>query len=210
MRAATGCFDGGDGNAATLDGFTADELQPIDLTRSRMKVGRWYGPVGFTGSGSMTVGRLLLSPIVFHRACTLDRIACSHTTTVASSVARLGIYSDDGTGWPGNLLLDAGTVVTSSGSGPKEIAISQAVSGGLYWTAFVSQGGASGPTFKTASGSNYGWLNTGAANTAEANSFTAGIGAISQDGVAGALPATFSGTTARATGIVSVQVRASA
>ena len=204
-----GCSDVG--NADTLDGFTAAQLTDIGLASSPMKVGRYYGPLPWSSTtAALTVDLMHLTPIAIRRACTLDRIACAHVSAVASSVARLGIYSDDGTGWPGNLLLDAGTVVTSSGSGPKEIAISQAVSGGLYWTAFVSQGGASGPTFKTASGSNYGWLNTGAANTAEANSFTAGIGAISQDGVAGALPATFSGTTARATGIVSVQVRASA
>lgn len=69
----------------------------------------------------------------------IDRLGCEVTTAAATAVGRLGIYEDDGTGRPGVLLLDAGTVDAST-TGAKEIAIATlALPDPLYWAVLVSQ-----------------------------------------------------------------------
>ncbi len=65
-----------------------------------------------------------------------DRIAMNATTGSAGN-ARLGIYDDTGNLYPNNLILDAGTVDTTS-AGVKTITISQTLyADKLYWLAIV-------------------------------------------------------------------------
>jgi hypothetical protein len=63
-------------------------------------------------------------------------------TLQASNTYRLGIYQDNGSGVPGALILDAGTIDAST-TGQKSITISQSLSG-LIWLAAVEQGGSGG------------------------------------------------------------------
>lgn len=56
----------------------------------------------------------------------------------AGGVVRLGIYDTDSRGRPGNLVLDAGTVASTS-TGVKTITISQSLSAGKYFLTAVSQ-----------------------------------------------------------------------
>lgn len=57
----------------------------------------------------------------------------------ATSVFRFGIYADDGSGFPGALILDAGTVATAT-TGNKILAIAAlALQPGLYWFGGVIQ-----------------------------------------------------------------------
>lgn len=80
-------------------------------------------------------------PFFVARTEKFDRIAIN-VTVAAASLARLGIYADDGTIAPGRLVLDAGEVSLTP-SGVKEITISQELIGGqLYWLALVSDAGA--------------------------------------------------------------------
>lgn len=72
-------------------------------------------------------------PIFIPKDCTLDTIGVQVSTLLASTAIRLGIYdASPTTGLPANRLLDAGTVVGTS-VGVKTIAISQAVTAGVYW-----------------------------------------------------------------------------
>lgn len=164
------------------------------LNLSGIKAGRYLIPEGTTAAYRMANGEMYVAAILIPAACTVDRISCKIADAAGSGgTTRLGIYSPDANNMPGALLLDAGTV-DATGTGVKEITISQALSAGWYWLAAVNQGAAS-PTanlyyFNDGSKvirTNY----LGAANFSESpqQSFTV-------SGVTGALPAnpTFSAT----------------
>lgn len=172
-----------------------------------MVVGLYY-PTGINASTiPTTVNRVYYVPISFRRACTLDRIGFTGlTAAVASSVARLGIYTDTD-GRPGSLVVDAGTVSTDAGLSAKEIVISQAVDRGRYWLACVSQGGASGATLR----SSLGYANGHLVSSAVAADFNGGglASGFYESGVSGALPATAT-PVALLSGVPVMIVRASA
>lgn len=125
-------------------------------------------------------------------AVTLDRIQVQHfTTQAAGEVARLGIYNDNGRGYPGTLLLDAGTVDLSTAIATKSITINQAVAAGLYWLVCVKQG----------TGSTSALVTFGADDQLQSpfmpcHSTTLFWGYVAwrQTGVTGALPSTFTTT----------------
>jgi len=80
------------------------------------------------------------SPLHIPIACTIDRIACEVTGVGSvNSVVRLGIYADNGFGYPGALVLDAGTV-SGTTTGIKEVTISKALAAGRYWLVGCNQG----------------------------------------------------------------------
>lgn len=144
------------GGAATLAvGTTAGTVAAGD--DSRFGGGGGYaGPVLMSGtyaawSGNPTTVNVGISaafsgmfwtPFPISRAVTIDRIGVYVTGDGgASSLLRLGIYSQAATGGPGALLLDAGTV-SCNGTGFKEITVSQALSAGMVWLCAVRQGNA--------------------------------------------------------------------
>ena len=90
------------------------------------------------GSTTTTAGSsndLKATPIFIPNDVTADRIGVDVTTSAASSNIRLGIYNDSN-GRPDTLLLDAGSVATTS-TGLKEITISQALSKNTwYWLVY--------------------------------------------------------------------------
>jgi hypothetical protein len=101
-----------------------------------LQSGRYYFAPNFTASAtlaSMGTGTLHVLPWSVPNTVTLSRIGAEVTIIgdVGSKV-RLGIYNDDGTGRPGTLLLDAGTIAGDSAT-VQEIVISQLVPTGLYW-----------------------------------------------------------------------------
>lgn len=140
-----------------------------------------------TGSTAMRSTAFLID-----RACTLSSLSIFVTTAVASSTVRLGIYADDGAGRPGSLVLDAGTVATDT-TGFKELAITQALTAGLYWFGVAQQGGASPiSTQAVASGSNGLWNVKSTSSGDAGNMLTFGYTGYKMSGtVAGALPSTW-------------------
>ncbi len=82
-----------------------------------------------------TIGRLWASPLPVSRALTIDRLAVDVTTLQAASLNRLGLYASTADGLPGALLVDGGTVDTST-TGLKEVTVDVAVNPGLYWGAW--------------------------------------------------------------------------
>lgn len=105
----------------------------------------WYyhAPEFGYGNANATPGSVnrTFAWLVELRAGTLDRLGVEVGATGAGSAIRLGIFSADADGFPGALLLDAGTVDTSGSTGFKEISISQAVTAGTYWLSYTWQGG---------------------------------------------------------------------
>lgn len=71
-------------------------------------------------------------PFTVYASTAFSAIGINVSTLQAGSTVRLGVYADDGTGKPGNLVFDAGTVDSSS-TGMKEIAITQTLPAGTYW-----------------------------------------------------------------------------
>jgi hypothetical protein len=95
-----------------------------------------HAATDMTVSGALVNNRLYAIPFVCPKTVTADMISVYCTTSVGSGALRLGIYSDTN-GEPGTLLLDAGTVDTSS-TGLRYINISQSLTGGvLYWLAAI-------------------------------------------------------------------------
>ena len=89
---------------------------------------------------TLTANRLYATPFWVARAMTVDRIAIEVATAgAAGEAARLGIYKDGTNLYPGDLVVDAGTVAVDS-TGIKTVTISEALTKGLYWVAVVSDG----------------------------------------------------------------------
>jgi hypothetical protein len=103
--------------------------------------GRYWvnGPGLSNANPTAAADQLILSPIEVPLDCTLDRIGIWVAVAgSAGALVRLGIYAYNG-GFPGALLLDAGTVdVTSIGF--KSATISLAVTAGFYFAGAVQQG----------------------------------------------------------------------
>lgn len=90
-------------------------------------------------AAAVLANTLYAIPINVPRKMTLDLLAIQVTIGAADKSVRLGIYADGTNLYPGTLVLDAGAVGVAT-TGVKSIAISQQLTKGLYWLAFVSDG----------------------------------------------------------------------
>lgn len=113
----------------------------------------WYqaGGLGISfgiGTVVVAVGTLIAIPFPVSRRKDFDRIAFRVTTGGgAGSVARAGIYADDGSVYPGALVADGGEHVTTS-TGVKSSTIAVTLDGGaLYWLVYLC--GTAAPTIAT-------------------------------------------------------------
>lgn len=123
---------------------------PVDLTNTirpgggyarRLRKNRWFSaPFGPSAPIAPVLNNLCVVPVVFQRAVDIDKLGLSVTTAVAASTVRMGIYADAGNGYPGALILDGGTV-DSSTTGAKTLSITRTtLPPGTYWLAYVLQG----------------------------------------------------------------------
>jgi len=118
---------------------------PYDLSyyrRTGATANRYYTmpmtATNLSATATPAANSLNAHPLVVARGVTLDTIAIK-VTTAAGTLARLGIYNDDGNLYPSSLVLDAGTVSTTT-TGVKTITISQSLAKGLYWLAILANG----------------------------------------------------------------------
>jgi hypothetical protein len=165
------------GNTNSTSGYHVPRLLAGEVTT---------GLVVSTNTGVVNNGLMRLYQFVIHEPMTLTLIGCEVVTTPggAGSVTRLGIYGDNN-GVPGDLILDAGTVDTTT-TGVKQLAISQAVPAGSIYCCAVTQGAPStAPTYRL--------MNLGAGQVKfPVASITGNMTRTSyiQSGVTGALPTT--------------------
>ena len=154
--------------------------------------GSYYGPavVPDYSGGTSANGNMYLTEFPVTADVTLDRLAINcHTTGSAGSVCRLGIYRDNGAIGPDALVLDAGTVDTST-TGRKEATISQALTPDLYWLAVVAQGApATNPAIGRTVPNTQRGMQWGTPHGHSSN-FTINIVAFMRAGITGALPST--------------------
>lgn len=98
-----------------------------------------------TSSSSATVGSLyaLPFPVDVPPPSGVNALAVRVQTAAAGSTVALGVYADNGHGFPGAKVADAGTVDCSSG-GDKYAVVSWTPTTGLYWLAVLALGAAPG------------------------------------------------------------------
>lgn len=119
------------------------------------------------------------------KTTSFDRIACEVTTAgTGTSVMRLGIYADDGGGYPGALLLDAGTIDATS-TGSKQITIAVTLTPGVWWLPVSPQTITGSPVLR---GTNSPYLIAPKVSLTD----SAGFNSWKQTGITGALPAAWS------------------
>lgn len=165
------------------------------ITYPGLKSGRWVVPT-FASHAAIAQGQNAFSavPLFVGKQSTVDMIGVNVTVAGgAGCVLHLGIYADDGFGFPGALVLDAGSVSGTS-TGNRTIAISQVLPAGLYWLACAVRVAGS-PTI-TASGGTPAPYPVSYASLA--NAMLGGHGGYTDaltGGVDLALPSTWTGTT---------------
>jgi hypothetical protein len=149
-------------------------------------------PFAATTSATLANGTLRVTPWLITRACTLTALGAEVTVIGdVGSLLRLGIYADNGSYYPGALVLDAGTIAGDSATVQAITGLTTALTPGIYWVGGVVQAvTVTQPTVRTQGT----WtppcpIGTGAALPGAGNTVTG----YSMTGVVGALGA-FSGT----------------
>lgn len=150
-------------------------------------VGMWMEApgIGNRATGTPTLNELRAVPWVVPRTSRWDRAGIENKTVGgAGSITRIGLYRDNGAGYPGALYVDFGTF-DSTVAAMLANTVDFTVAPGIWWAAAVAQIAA--PGWETTS--NFNWL----VNTQDPSVGSASAG-YSQAGVTGALPATFTTT----------------
>ena len=194
IASQVGVLDAADNYIGSTEESILAELPARFAWYGRPAAGQYFRSTGNQTAVAATASRLCYLPVEFGAPLTIDRLGVSITTAGAGSTVRLGIYASAANGYPGALLLDAGTI-DSSTTGLKEITMSLAVRAGRYWLAAAAQGGTP-PSTRIVTNSKM------SAMSGFVTTFTGGAGPttptllvgtnptqIFEDGVAGALPA---------------------
>lgn len=129
---------------------------PMATAYPAFKSGHYYyagSPGGNATSGALGNGTPRVLPMIVPYAVSIAKIGAEFTVAGDNvSILRLGVWNDDGTGIPGTLALDAGsistgtsdsgTVATGGTPGTYEITLGSplVLTPGLYWLGAVVQG----------------------------------------------------------------------
>jgi hypothetical protein len=102
-------------------------------------------------SATQANNNVRVSAWIVTASITITRLFAEYTVAGnAGAVFRIGIWNDDGTGQPGTLVLDAGTIAVDGTPAVSELTVSQALSPGLYWVGGAVQSAATTlPTMRT-------------------------------------------------------------
>lgn len=118
----------------------------LPYTRNSVRVGAdiYYATeVGVTGTEAITAGTQYFIPFRFDNKCSIKKIGFECTATVASAVARLGVYRDAGLyhARPGDLIAEAtGTVAASAAAfNEGDFTAASITKPGLYWLSLAMQ-----------------------------------------------------------------------
>lgn len=172
----------------------ADVRAPTFSYRS----GHYYisGQATVTTTATCTLDHLRLHPYVVPSTLSIAKLGLSVTGAGgAGSVIRLGIYADNGSGYPGALVLDAGAGIDGTSATVQEITLenAQVLDAGLYWFGGVGQVGTAATVRTFATPGNNSPMPMSYGTSAPTTALTAG-GYVQQSGASGALPATFTST----------------
>ena len=144
--------------------LTADSTQAAGVkwgiaagVQYQWKSGTWHNSadaVRATATGTSAQGAASIAwvPVLVTEACTVNAIALNVTTAVASSTARVGLFTYNGIGTM-TLLLDSGSTIDTSTTGLKTVTISQALNPACYWVGCITSAAIS---LTSTSGATYG------------------------------------------------------
>lgn len=183
----------------------ADSLGAL-FRSGRYKVGAYVAPAGAASTYAGANNEERCIPLWVAKTISVDRISLEVTILGETGASlRLGVRSDDGTGYPGSVLVDSGSLAagTGDGTGAKEFTINpaQVLTAGLYWLSCTMQNATTTrPTVRAIGGTLDPVLGS-ANNTSQHSGY-------SQTGVTGALGA-FSSTLANAVPAPFVKLRVS-
>jgi hypothetical protein len=123
----------------------------------QVKPGRFFfaASPGASGTIATTNGRLTATPVFFAKPVTIDALFAEVTAAGnAGAQVCLGIYADDGTGDPGALLVDGGTVAADAVAVAQVTFSAITLQPGMYWfAAAIQNAGTAAPTLRSVSGS---------------------------------------------------------
>lgn len=135
-------YSGSIDSSEITDGTVSAADLAAPLGWGALTTGRYYLTASQNAVQSVStlgVGNLRVTPWFVPNAVTVSRIGAEIVSAGDSgSKLRLGIYADDGTCYPGALVLDAGTIAADSNT-VQEITVSQALTPGLYWVGAAVQ-----------------------------------------------------------------------
>ena len=152
-------------------------------------------------TATFSQNRVYCYPLFIQESITIDRLGVECTTASASTTWRIGIYNSDSNGLPTTVVLDAGTVDTST-TGLKTITVNQTLAAGLYFIAGVWQGGSASPTMRAYGTSSGNWSPI-ASTTQQSTSYS---NEYHVDGITGSL-GTLSSLSISSAGLARTQFR---
>jgi len=129
---------GNSGKYLTTNGTSASWGAIPPPLKPGMAAGKYYTYPFVTTIANVfvTANRLYAIPVYISETGTFSKIGMEVTTGLAGN-GRVGIYNMDSDGLPSTLILDAGAFTTNAAA-EKEVTISQSLSQGWYYLAFVS------------------------------------------------------------------------
>ena len=140
-------------------------IKTVPFTIPFAKKGSYYRAGNTTGASSnytFNLNRMYSQIMCFPEEITIDRLAIYVSVAgAAGSVVRMGLYADDGTLHPGQLIYDSGEINTTT-TGPKTAAPPSPIviaKGTPFWTCFLC--GVAAPKLKTSDGTCLAALGTG-------------------------------------------------
>lgn len=138
-----------------------------------LQSGRYYTWLTTQNANTLAlfVDQYRVSPIVISRTIRIDRLAFDVAIVgAAGSVARVGLYGDDGNLYPDRLIVESGQQACDVGATVKAGVVDVQLPPGLYWGAY--QCGVANPTVRThLPFPILGMPGTSFSNTVQANSY---------------------------------------
>jgi len=123
--------------------LSAADIGPGYWLPNRYTSGNYYccaSSASSSTSNALGNQTLRVAPWIVTQAISVSKLWVEHTAAGESgSVFRIGVFADDGTGKPGNVLAD-GTVSTAGSAAVQEISVSLTLTPGVYWSGGVVQG----------------------------------------------------------------------
>lgn len=142
----------GDVLTVDADGIVVPSPNATTGSISPAPADHWIGaPAAVLATASFAIGDARIDYMDLP-ACTIDKLGCDVVTAgAAGAVVRLLAWADNGSGAPGTLLADGGTVSAES-TGAKSVDVNFAHAGGRLWVCAVTQGAASTLRYVSARG----------------------------------------------------------
>ncbi len=102
-------------------------------------------------TGALTANRMYAIPLIITKGTTIDQMAVNFTAGSTTGTAEIGIYNDDGNGYPGSLFVDCGSVNTSTGTVTCASNLPVSMDTGLYWMVLDGSNGVTVRSFAVGS-----------------------------------------------------------